>query len=266
LGVVAADRAAAGPRASIRRVSALAAAFRHLTIVPIGASRRVGLGDLGRAAAWFPVVGLALGLVLALVGVVAGRVFPPLLTALLTVTAWKVLTGGLHLDGLADCLDGLMGRDPEHRLAIMRDSRIGAFGAIGLILFLMLELVAVGELPPAARWRALVAAPAIGRATPVLIARLMRPARRDGQGAAFHSTLDRLAAPAALAIALVASIAVLGLAGVLALGAGVLVAVGVAFFLARRLGGITGDVLGAGVELAELTALLTVSAWVHARL
>jgi adenosylcobinamide-GDP ribazoletransferase len=86
------------------------------------------------------------------------------------VTAWKLLTGGLHLDGLADCLDGLVGRDREHRLAIMRDSRIGTFGAVGLILFLMLEIVAVGELPPALRWRALIVVPTLARAVPPVLA------------------------------------------------------------------------------------------------
>src|SRR5436309_1201627 len=108
--------------------------------------------SLGRAAGWFPVVGLGLGLVLVGVERVTSVLFPSLLAALLTVTAWKVLTGGLHLDGLADCLDGLVGRDAEHRLSIMRDSRIGAFGAIGLILFLLLEIAAVAELPAGLRW------------------------------------------------------------------------------------------------------------------
>ena len=85
---------------------------------------------------------------MAAVDSLTARLFPGLLGALLTVTAWKLLTGGLHLDGLADCLDGLVGRDREHRLAIMRDSRIGTFGAVGLILFLMLEIVTVAELGP----------------------------------------------------------------------------------------------------------------------
>ena len=96
------------------------------------------------------------GVTLAAVDSLTARLFPGLLGALLTVTAWKLLTGGLHLDGLADCLDGLVGRDREHRLAIMRDSRIGTFGAVGLILFLMLEIVTVAELGPAVRWRALI--------------------------------------------------------------------------------------------------------------
>jgi adenosylcobinamide-GDP ribazoletransferase len=147
----------------------------------------------------------------------------------------------------------------------MSDSRIGTFGAIGLILFLMLEWAAVSELPHGARWRTLIAAPAIARATPALLGRLFPAARAGGQGAVFSAGLDRAAAPASLAIALVVAVAVLGWAGVVALAVGAASALGLGVFLARRLGGVTGDVLGAGVELAELAVLLTVSAWAHAR-
>ena len=250
----------------MRPVSRALLAVRYLTIVPVSRRDHAGLEDLGGAAPWFPVVGAGLGLVLAAVDAVTVRVFPPLLAALLTVTAWKVLTGGLHLDGLADCLDGLAGRDPVERHAIMSDSRIGAFGAIGLIFFLMLELAAVSELPPGARWRALVAAPVIARATPALLGRLFRPARAGGQGALFSAGLRRAAVPVALGVALVAAVVVLGGLGVVAFAVGVAGAVAVGAFLARRLGGVTGDVLGAGVEVAELMVLLTVSAWAHARL
>jgi len=246
-------------------VSRALLALRYLTILPMSRRRHAGLEDLGRAAPWFPVVGAALGLVLAAVDAATGRVFPPLLGALLTVTVWKLLTGGLHLDGLADCLDGLSGRDRATRLAIMSDSRIGTFGAIGLILVLMLELASLSELPHWARWRPLIAAPAIARATPALLGRLFPAARAAGQGAMFSAGLDGAAAPASLAIALVVAVAVLGWPGVVALAVGSASALGLGAFLARRLGGVTGDVLGAGVELAELAVLLTVSAWAHAR-
>ena len=129
-------------------MASLGHALRYLTIAPIPAGAHVEPTTLGRAAAWFPLIGLALGLVVAGGERVIGIVFPSLLDALLAVTLWKLLTGGLHLDGLADCLDGLVGRDAGDRLRIMRDSRIGAFGAIGLILFLLLEVAAVSELPP----------------------------------------------------------------------------------------------------------------------
>jgi adenosylcobinamide-GDP ribazoletransferase len=239
-------------------------AIRYLTILPVPGHDDTDRG-LGRAAAWFPVVGLALGLLLMAVDWVASHLFPPLLSALLTVTVWKLVTGGLHLDGLADCLDGLMGRDRAHRLAIMRDSRIGTFGAVGLILFLLLEVVAVGDLPPAQRWRVLLAAPTVARAVPPLLARLFGAARSEGQGAAFVAGVRASGAAVALAVAALVSVAVLGVIGLVAAALALLIAVMAAWLIARRLGGLTGDVLGAGVEGAELALLLTVLAWLGAR-
>ena len=249
----------------MRPVSRALQAVCYLTIVPLAGRRPGAADDLGAAAPWFPVVGTALGTLLALVDVLSIRIFPPLLAALVTLTMWKLLTGGLHLDGLADCLDGLAGGDPAERQAIMRDSRIGAFGAIGLVLFLMLELAALTELPATARWRALLAAPTVGRATPALLGRVFAAARGAGQGARFCASLTRTAVPAALGVALLVAAAALRWAGLVAFGAGIAAALVVGVFFARRLGGITGDVLGAAVEVAELAVLLAVSAWTYAR-
>lgn len=246
-------------------MSGLLLAVRYLTIVPVPDPGPPSRGALGRAAAWFPVVGAILGLALVVTDWVTTRLFPPVLAALLTVTVWKFFTGGLHLDGLADCLDGLMGRDREHRLAIMRDSRIGTFGAVGLILFLMLEILAISDLPPFSRSRVLVLAPAVARATPALLARLLGAARADGQGAAFVAGVGALGATLALVIAALAAFAALGWIGLAAAAVAVLAALIVAGVIARRLGGLTGDVLGAAVESAELAAALAVLAWLGAR-
>jgi adenosylcobinamide-GDP ribazoletransferase len=250
---------------SIAAVSGLVIAARYLTILPLPGRRHAPPDRLGPAAGWFPVVGLGLGLLLVVLDRVLAAWFPALLAALLTVTAWKLLTGGLHLDGLADCLDGLAGRDREHRLAIMRDSRIGTFGAVGLILFLMLELVAVAELSPAVRWPTLLVTPAIARAAPPLLARLWPAAREAGQGAAFVAGVGPVGTLLAVAFAALAALGVLGPSGLVATGAGLLAAVVAARLLVGRLGGLTGDVLGAAVEVAELATLLAVIAWTGAR-
>ncbi len=246
-------------------MTSLGLALRYLTIVPLPGRAPHGMEALGRAAPWFPVVGLGIGVVLVAVERATGVLFPALLAALLTVTAWKLLTGGLHLDGLADCLDGLVGRDVAHRLAIMRDSRIGAFGAIGLILFLLLEIAAVTELRPGLRWRALLVLPAIARATPPLLASLFPPAKAEGHGATFQAGVRARAAPLALLLALASAWAALDLLGLLLAVAALLTAVVFAWYMATRLSGITGDVYGAAIEVAELAGLLTVSAWAHLR-
>jgi adenosylcobinamide-GDP ribazoletransferase len=244
-------------------VTGLVVAARYLTIVPIPGAAPGRASAFGGAAVWFPVVGLGLGAVLVGVERVTALLFPSLLAGLLTVTAWKLLTGGLHLDGLADSLDGLAGRDPAHRLAIMCDSRIGAFGAIGLILVLLLEIVAVAELPPGLRGRALLVVPVIARATPPLLVRLFPPARSEGFGAAFSASVDRWTASIALSFALAVALATLQALGALVFAVSVASALAIAWFIVTRISGITGDVLGAAIEIAELAGLLTASAWSH---
>ncbi len=239
-------------------------AARYLTIVPLpGAAGPGDRGGLGRAAAWFPVVGLAVGAAVIGADRLGAWVFPGLLGSLVTVTVWKVVTGGLHLDGLADCLDGLGGRDAAHRLRIMDDSRIGAFGVMGLIFFLLFEIGVVAELSPAVRWRALLLAPIAARATPPLLAVLYPGAKTDGHGARFREGLAPRAVVVALGLALAAGAGLLAATGLIAVAAACLGALAVGWFMARRLGGITGDVLGAGVETAELAALTSVLAWTH---
>ncbi len=246
-------------------MTSLALALRYLTIVPIPGGAHLEPTTLGRAAPWFPLIGLALGLIVAAGERAIGVVFPSLLDALLAVTLWKLLTGGLHLDGLADCLDGLVGRDAGDRLRIMRDSRIGAFGAVGLILFLLLEVASVSELASAARWRAFAAAPALARAMPPLIAWVFPPATPLGQGAMFRSGLTRMRVAVAVALGGVITVAALGRAGLLVFALVAVASLGVGRFFTRQLGGVTGDVLGAAIETAELIVLLTMVAWTSGR-
>ena len=241
--------------------SELVLAVRFLTIVPVPGRETAGPGALGRAAWWFPLVGLGLGAVLALADRGLTRVFPPLVAAVLVVAGWKVLTGGIHLDGLADCLDGLAGRDTAHRLAIMRDSRIGAFGALGLLLSLLLAVAALAELPAAARVPVLILAPAAGRVMPSVAGALFRAATpHAGAGADFVAALPRAAGVTHFLAGLALGAVLLGGTGALLALAGALLGLAGTAFLARRIGGVTGDVLGAGVELSELGVLLAASA------
>ena len=204
-------------------------------------------------------MGLLLGGLLVVVDRLTTSWFTPVLAAALTVTAWKALTGGLHLDGLADCLDGLAGGDPDRRLAIMRDSRIGTYGVTGLILLLMVVVFALGAIEGPARWRGLLVAPVLGRAMPPLLARLF-PSVASGRSAEFRAELGKAAPVVAIALAALVTIAVLGLAGVLALTAGIGLTILLGAFMVRRLGGVSGDVHGAAVECTELAVLLTVAA------
>ena len=239
-------------------------AVRFLTILPVPGGEAGGPGALGRAAWWFPAIGLALGGGLMLADRMLAAVVPPLLSAGLVVAVWKVSTGGLHLDGLADCLDGLAGVNAERRLAIMRDSRIGVFGALGLVLSLLIACAALSGTPAGARAPILLLAPAVGRLTPLLVGPRVRPATPgQGLGAGFLATLPRATGPVWLAVLLGLAWLRLGPTGVaMATGALVVGAGGVVVF-ARRLGGLTGDALGAGVELSELAWLVLGASCAH---
>lgn len=242
----------------------LVLAVRFLTIVPVPGREAAGDDALGRAAWWFPPVGLALGVGLAAADRALASLFPPLLAALLVVSLWKVLTGGIHLDGLADCLDGLAGGDVPQRLAIMRDSRVGVYGALGLVVVFLISVVALAELPPGLRAAALVLAPLTGRVAPLLAGTLIRAATPAvGLGGAFLSGLSRAAGPVFGAAALILAGVLAGIWGMTAVAVGLATALLAAALVARRLGGITGDGLGASVELGELGLLLTVAAHTH---
>ena len=244
--------------------ASLVLALRFLTIVPVPGREGAGAAALGRAAWWFPPVGLGLGLLLAGADRALSLAFPPLLAAVLVLTLWKVLTGGLHLDGLADCLDGLAGRDIAHRLAIMRDSRVGVFGAVGLMFAVLLSVVALGALSGPARTCALLLAPVVGRLAPLLAGAVFPAATPSaGSGAAFVASLPRAAGLLHAAAVLILAALLLGGGGIALVLSGLAAALAGSLFLVRRLGGLTGDGLGAGVELAELGVLLAASARVQ---
>ena len=224
-----------------------------LTVVPV---RLRDAPPLGAAAAWFPAVGAVLGAVAGGVGYVARPALGASVSAVLAVAVLVVLTGALHQDGLADCADGLgaRGGGTERRLAVMRDSSIGAFGALALGLWLLLVVSALAGLGRSDAFAALVVAGATGRWAAVLHAVGAAPARRDGLGAAFG-----VSGPAVAVATVVAAAVALGLAGVDglgALGAAALVAALVSVWSRRALGGRTGDTLGAAVALAEAAALV----------
>jgi adenosylcobinamide-GDP ribazoletransferase len=238
-------------------IASLVLAVRFLTIVPVPGREAEGRRALGRAAWWFPFVGLTLGGGLVALDRALALVFPPLLSALLVLSLWKVATGGIHLDGLSDCLDGLGGRDAQHRLAIMRDSRIGAFGAIGLILYFLIALVALAETRADVRWRVLLLAPVVGRLMPLLIGARFAAAT-PGQGAAgvFLGAVSGWAGRVWLVPTATLAATLLGVWGLGIVFTALLAVLAWSHCLSWRLGGLTGDVLGAGVELGELCVLL----------
>ena len=242
------------PAASVR---AAAGAVSFLTRVPVGGV--VEADDVARGAALFPVVGAGVG---ALAGGLAALLHPtlsPFVAAVAAVALAALVSGAMHLDALADTADALGARSRESALEIMRDSRIGSFGATALVLDLLLKVGAVATV--AARGDAVVAlvvAGALSRAvSPLLATFLPYPRAEGGPGSVLSGRTSRIAAAVAVTLAVAAAV-VLRQAWLVVPAAGV--ALVLSIFYRRWLGGATGDCLGAATELSETLVLVVAAA------
>ncbi len=230
-------------------------AFGLMTTLPVKLPEDWSAGDSGRAAVWYPLVGLTIGSLTWLAWKGTTFLFPPLVTGIITLIIWVVLTGGLHLDGLADCCDGLFASvSPARRLEIMKDSHVGAFGVIGLILILFLKAAALTSLTNVSSFGILLAA-SLARWC-ILPAGLLPLARPSGMGSDFAAGFQRSFIVWSAIIPLTFAI-LLGLRGILSSVAGLGAAVLVLWLAKSRIGGVTGDVFGMVVEIVEATVLLT---------
>jgi adenosylcobinamide-GDP ribazoletransferase len=211
---------------------------------------------LARAAAWFPVVGLLVGGVTGATLLVAGALLPTPLAAGFAIGAGVLVTGALHEDGLADCCDGLGGgRSREQALAIMRDSRIGTFAGIGLILSFGLRWAALAALAPTLGALALVIAHGLSRGMLVPVLTMAPYARSQGLASAVAGRVGGREAGIALLLSLGIAMLAGPACGLAAFAGAGLAAALMLVILVRRLGGYTGDGLGAVQQLAEIAAL-----------
>jgi len=241
----------------------LLAALHFLTVIPVPA--RLEKGDFGQAPAWFPVVGLIIGALTACGDLGLARAgFSGLLLAILSIGLLAALSGGLHLDGLADTADGFLSARPRERvLEIMRDSRIGTMGVLALILVLAIKIAALADLDGPTRWKSLLLAPLAGRAILVIIMRLLPYARKESGGLVavlIHPNLAKFAIGSSLCL-VAASVVLFGLrGGALFLAAVALVAAWLSLWSLQRIGGFTGDTLGATSEIIEASTFLVARA------
>lgn len=230
----------------------LLSAISFLTVIPAG---RASIAP-GRAAALFPLIGAALGAAGAAIYLAAGAALPSAIASLLVVAFWTGITGVLHEDGLADVADAFRaGRSQAKMLAILKDSRIGTFGAVAIVLSLVARWQAIEHLDTANIWPVLIASQAVPRAAIVALAWVSRPAG-TGLGLAFSSTLTTPAALIAIAQGLAAALACGLRPGlVIALGSYVVIRGAQAYFY-QRIGGINGDCLGATEQMLEIFILV----------
>lgn len=236
-----------------------ATAVTFLTVFPVPFSRNHTFvsSDLARSFAFFPPAGLILGVCSLFPALLFKAFMPPMLSAVLVTTLLVVLTRGLHLDGLADLADGVGGGyTPKRRLEIMKDSRIGTFGAAALALAILFKVAGLYALIAANQWSTILLVPAFSRLTMVFAAYRSPYARAEGGlGKPFleHMTKQELLTATTFAC-LAALVIAPGLIFPYLL-AGLVCAAVLRFFAGRWLGGITGDVLGATNELSEIVLL-----------
>ena len=239
-------------------IRSLRSAVAFLTVIPAADSTGSPGERLGRA--YFPIVGALVGLVAGIAFVVISAIAGPLLAGVAAAAAMALLTGGLHLDGLADAADGLLGAGSrERRLEVMRDPRVGSFGAVALVLVVVGDVAALSSMTAARALVALVIAGAISRLAILAVVVSGPYLREPGLGTAAQGgnrifdlllgagltvavcLLDpRRAAVAALVVALVAIVTVT--------------------LARRRIGGVTGDIYGAVNEVSLLAALVAFAA------
>ncbi|MFV9506082.1 MAG: adenosylcobinamide-GDP ribazoletransferase [Oscillochloridaceae bacterium umkhey_bin13] len=238
----------------------LGEALRFLTIIPLPGLPPMNERSMVRAIPWFPTAGLLIGAILVGLGAAAGMFWGDLVRAVLLVVVWGVITGGLHLDGLSDTFDAVMSWRPrERKLEIMKDSRIGAMGALALIAVLLLKVALLTE-AGAYWWQAILLAPILGRWADLYGIYWFPAAAEGGLGRTFHDQVQRrdfwLATLGTLAVALIVA-GIPGLLAWLSVGLGAYL---LAWWWTRDLGGLTGDTYGALCEIGEVLALASLIA------
>ena len=231
-------------------------ALQFLTIFPLRKHTK-DEKRLGESMAYFPVVGLLLGGILVLVNRGFSVILAPLVADVLTIVALIILTGALHIDGFIDTIDGFGGgRTKEEILRIMKDSRVGAFGMVGIVSLIMLKLVLLHEMPLEIKKGALFLMPVMGRWAMVVASSISTYAR---QGAGTGKALVDYCRRKELAIASLFTLIIVGgflrMVGVELIFFILALSLLLTRFISKRVGGITGDTLGAINEIMEVGSL-----------
>jgi adenosylcobinamide-GDP ribazoletransferase len=245
-------------------LSDILSAIGFLTVIPVG-QQKLPPERMAAVAALFPLVGLVIGGILVGFDLLVTGLLPRQVTDALIVTFLAFITGGLHLDGVADTADGLIGGrgDKEKTLAIMKDSRTGAMGVIAIALLLLVKFMALDNIPSVLRPGALLLAPALSRWGQVLVSYGSRPARSENSLAGSFITYIK---PAHFIVASIMSmgfgILFGGMTGLASVAAVAIACLLLKLFFNYSIGGETGDTIGASSEITEALVFVIFSATV----
>ncbi len=236
-------------------LSALLVAGQFLTTMPPVLKRPFTSQELGQSVAFFPLIGLILGLILAAANYGLAFLFPVTVRAVLLLVLWVLLTGVLHLDGFLDACDGLFGGfTPEKRLHIMRDEAVGAYALAGGVLLILLKYTALTAVPQ--QTIPLILAPTLGRWAIALSLVRYPYARKEGLGRTMKDMASHRELIIATATAVLVALFIGGWLGLIALLMVLLIVLLGARFVMRRIPGMTGDIYGMMCELSETAVLL----------
>ncbi|MEE9412280.1 MAG: adenosylcobinamide-GDP ribazoletransferase [Methylococcales bacterium] len=244
----------------MNQVRSFLVALQFLTILPVYFKRLPDARTTGDSLVYYPLVGLIIGLLLVLVGW-AGNHLPTNLCAVFILVCWVVITGALHLDGLADSADAWLGGlgDRTRTLAIMKDPACGPIAVVTLVLLLLMKFVALQQIVFAESWLLLSMVPVLGRSTLVLLFISTPYVRTNGLGSQLAEQLSQRKGMMVVLLTAFVMIALSGLSALLILLIVVFLFYGLRSMMLKRLGGTTGDTAGAMVEISE-TVLLVVAA------
>jgi len=234
----------------------LLVALRFLTILPVG--RPKDSDDMSMSLMYFPIAGLMIGMGAAVLAGLLDGLVPTLVGASVLVIYMVVITGGLHWDGVADTCDGVFApRTRDERLAIMKDSAVGAFGLIGVVLGLLFYFTLIAAIHPGILVAIVLTVPVVGRWTMVLAIGLFPYAREEGIGGLFQK-LPIVIILTTTFVSLAVVLLVLSVDGLMLAAGAVALTLLVAWWISRSLGGLTGDIYGAMGVLGELVFLFAV--------
>jgi adenosylcobinamide-GDP ribazoletransferase len=231
-------------------------ALQFLTILPFNIKGKIEEKDFGRSLIYFPIAGLLIGLFLAGIAYISAFL-PSLVVSVLILVAWMVITGGIHLDGFADTCDGFYGSRPkEDILKIMRDSRIGTMGAAGVTIIILFKFAILSSIQPENLWKALVLSLVFARWSQVLACATSKYARSEGKARYFIEYAKKSDMVTGALFTLVLCMFLMGFNGIILFA--FLSALIFLFiqYVKRKIGGMTGDTIGATNEIAEALALL----------
>lgn len=231
-------------------------ALQFLTILPFDIKRKIEEEDFGRSLVYFPVVGLLLGLFLAGVAFISGPI-SLLAKSILILMVWITITGGIHLDGYADTCDSFYGRRPkEEILKIMRDSRIGTMGATGIVMLVLFKFAMLSSIESGALWKILIMTAVFARWSQALACSTSKYARDEGKAGYFIKYAKTTDMFIGALFTLTINWFLMGIKGII-LFALLLAAIFLFIqYVKRKIGGMTGDTIGATNEIAEAAALL----------